>query len=323
MICFHHDDLDGRCSAYLVKRFIDEGDCRFVEINYDQKFPLDKIKEGEYVCIVDFSIEPEVMRKLLKKTKNVVWVDHHISAIKKYKDFEHHIPGIRNSNHAACELVFELLSREGSETPKAVKYIGDWDMWKFNYDKTEEFKIGLEAYDTSPNSKIWDEVVENPHSIVNEGEVILRYRNNFYKEYVKKYSFETEFEEYDCIVCNVGNVSSKLFDSLEDEYDIKIAFAFNGDDYIVSLYSTFIDVSIIAEKYGGGGHEGAAGFVCKRLPFKIPAYKQKYKEGFIDGLRAYAINKNGKQYVGSTGETLKDAVKNAEKTWNFNPWGGI
>ena len=51
-------------------------------------------------------------------------------------------------------------------------------------------------------------------------------------------------------------------------YDICISFEFDGDNFVVSLYSERIDVASIAEKYGGGGHKGAAGFVIKELPIK-------------------------------------------------------
>jgi nanoRNase/pAp phosphatase (c-di-AMP/oligoRNAs hydrolase) len=30
-----------------------------------------------------------------------------------------------------------------------------------------------------------------------------------------------------------------------------------------------VHVGNIAKKYGGGGHPGAAGFICKELPFNI------------------------------------------------------
>jgi len=43
-----------------------------------------------------------------------------------------------------------------------------------------------------------------------------------------------------------------------------------------------------------------------------------YKKGFIDGMAAYAINKNGEQLVGND-RPLKTAIANAESTWNFDP----
>ena len=44
-----------------------------------------------------------------------------------------------------------------------------------------------------------------------------------------------------------------------------------------------------------------------------------YKQGFLDGIRAYAWHKDGHQEVGTTGKTLKDALANVEKTWNYAP----
>ena len=51
-----------------------------------------------------------------------------------------------------------------------------------------------------------------------------------------------------------------------------ITFSTNGKQWRVSLYQDGrpdVDCSVIAKKYGGGGHKGAAGFECVTLPFKI------------------------------------------------------
>jgi len=44
-----------------------------------------------------------------------------------------------------------------------------------------------------------------------------------------------------------------------------------------------------------------------------------YKQGFIDGIKAYAYMNNGTHYVGTTGRTLEKAILEVEQTWNFNP----
>ena len=44
-----------------------------------------------------------------------------------------------------------------------------------------------------------------------------------------------------------------------------------------------------------------------------------YKQGFIDGLTAYAWWKNGSRYLGTSGRTLKEAISNVEHEWNYNP----
>ena len=73
---------------------------------------------------------------------------------------------------------------------------------------------------------------------------------------------------YERRLCKVdGEIGSEYFKSLPDgKYDAFIAFAFNGKEWIVSMYSTSTDVSVICKKYGGG-HRAAAGFHVKELPF--------------------------------------------------------
>ena len=51
----------------------------------------------------------------------------------------------------------------------------------------------------------------------------------------------------------------------EDKYDLLVAWVFDGYKFNYSLYSTNPDVNCaeIAERFGGGGHKGAAGFSSK------------------------------------------------------------
>lgn len=44
-----------------------------------------------------------------------------------------------------------------------------------------------------------------------------------------------------------------------------------------------------------------------------------YKRGYEDGLAAYAHWKDGVQYVGTTGRTLRSAQESVEATWNYTP----
>jgi len=47
--------------------------------------------------------------------------------------------------------------------------------------------------------------------------------------------------------------------------------------------------------------------------------KSAYKQGFIDGIKAYACMNNGTYYVGTTGRTLEKAILEVEQTWNYAP----
>lgn len=139
MKCFYHTDSDGFCSAYWVLRYCQKMDIAnipsdFMKINYGWKFPFDTISENELVFIVDFSIEPSDMTKLLKITQNVVWIDHHITAITKYKDYNVHIAGIRTDQKiAGCMLTYIFmkgLTYNNSWSPTFKKMLENNDIFK-------------------------------------------------------------------------------------------------------------------------------------------------------------------------------------------------
>lgn len=269
MKCFYHNDLDGKCSGYLVK--LKYPACEFRSINYNQDFPFDDIKENEEIFIVDYSLEPDEMEKLYNITENISWIDHHISTLRKYEDFPYEIAGIREVGKAGCHLTFEYLFDpwENQQLKMIVNLIEDWDIWEFRYGKyTTYFHLAMLSYDNEPNDEIWDESFKNINRLFKEGKTIKRYRKKDNLRYIRKHAFEINFKGYKCIVCNKKD-SSDMFENLKDYYDIMIPYVYNGEEFIVSLYTVKedIDLSKIAEEYGGGGHKQAAGFHCNELPF--------------------------------------------------------
>lgn len=301
MIVFHHNDADGRCAARWVLEAKLERDKRggpgelitFIEMDYAKQVPFDMVMENEEVYIVDFSFEPEDMRKLLSITKNVIWIDHHKTAIEKYQGFEYDIPGLRYNSIAGCMLTYCYLFHmteygvgkvaadfQPSMTefaPRFTKLIADWDVWSFEYgDETRQFVTALNAEDTRPESDFWYYLMTDSKSncnyrlalLIDDGKKMLRFRDGFAKNYIPL-GFHTMFEGYRCFAMNIGHINSEWFKEVTkgNPYDILIAFVFNGKKFQVSLYSETVNVSEIAKKYGGGGHLKASGFVCECLPF--------------------------------------------------------
>jgi len=231
--------MDGHCSGAIVfKNYKGGGDYR--QINYNMNFPFEDILKNEIVVIVDFSLEVEKFKKLLKITDNIIWIDHHQTAIEKYKDFPEEIDGIRRDGISACELTWEYFFPE-IPIPKVVKLLGDYDLWKFKYgEETKKFQSGIRLFETYPNSREWNKWLNpdyEPEEEIRMGEIALKYRDNFYKGLIKAFSFFTFFEGYKAIACNAGSVSSQLFDSVEEDFDIMITFVFDGKVFIISLYS--------------------------------------------------------------------------------------
>jgi oligoribonuclease NrnB/cAMP/cGMP phosphodiesterase (DHH superfamily) len=276
MKCLFHKDNDGRASAAIVyKYYIREHrtleDFKFIGINYDMEFPFSSIVQNELIVIVDFSLQNKGdFDKLLKITSNVIWIDHHKTAIAKHSDTE--LDGIRRNGTAGCALTWEFFYPE-IEMPHAIKLIADYDVWTFQYgENTNYFQTSLSIYDTRPESEVWLTWLDPQYVTIeeiNKGQELLDYRNILYKGFAKG-SYFIDFRGYHCVICNSQIASSQLFDSIREPFDIMIRYHFNGLVYNVSLYTKNpdIDVSEIALKYKGGGHKAAAGFTCTHLPFK-------------------------------------------------------
>lgn len=296
MKIFYHTDADGKCAAFWVKKLAKHYDLyerTFIPINYGQVFPLDIIQPKEQVYIVDYSIFPEEMKLLLKITTNVVWIDHHISAIKRYEDEKYKnmfIPGVRKDGVAGCMLTYlYLMNKDIAENitnkedtvfykknnrtgnPTFTDYIADYDVWTFQYgEDTKKFAAGLNCYDLNPESDFWETLFSNKkvREVISIGGNILKYQDSWAERYCKNYSFETSFEGYKALAMNLAMISSEYFKSIENCYDLYIGFAYDGENWNYSLRSEKIDCSKIAMKYGGGGHKGAAGFSLKDLLIK-------------------------------------------------------
>lgn len=303
MICLYHNDPDGKTAGYLIRRGIekrrlktDNYGNKFIKMDYSKKFPFDKLNENEYVYIVDFSIKPPEMNRLLKITNNVIWIDHHISIINLYKNYKDidKIDGFRFNGISGCMLTYlyiyfndffkKFLKKydknrdlkfkyfpKSLSIPMYLRLVNDWDVFNLVFKETIPFINFMNSYEFNPTGNDFNLINTDAKisNCVKEGEIILRYNELKNKNYIKENGFEVKFEGYNAFVVNYNEKSSRTFKDLKDKekYDIFIVFTFDGKYYSYSIYTEKddIDVSKIAQKYGGGGHKQASGFVIPHL----------------------------------------------------------
>lgn len=340
-ICFYHKaDLDGVCSAAIVKHFVPE--CELYGIDYGETFPWELAEYrassarevGDFkrtVYMVDFSLPAEDMRRLAEISK-LIWIDHHKTAIDAYEATGPNpfIFGVRRTDLAACELCWWALgqnSRADNEqipTPEAVRLLGRYDVWdKDNpeWNKIMAFQYGCRTLDGAydPASDMWPTMLsfmppdkdgyvwynlslEDQSKLtrvydvsigrcVDLGTVILRYQAEQNHRACETGAQMVHFDDsrwstphpastdsihnwkYTALICNTTVFNSQFFDGFYDpaKHDVMCAYMqlANGK-WKVSLYSTKpeIDCGAICKTFGGGGHPGAAGFVCDELPWR-------------------------------------------------------
>lgn len=277
MVVIHHNDTDGRCAAAIVGHAHElAGDPapKYIEMDYARELPFREIPANEPVVIVDFSLKPEVMAKLLEITPNVTWIDHHATA--KAYDYGRELPGLRNFEHGSCQsgayLAWKYFFGD-LQMPRAVELISDFDTWTHKSGPLGFQLIeALRMIDHSPDQPIWgfllDNHFESLHHLCLEGELLIKYRDMYCADIVKNFGHEAKivgFPEYSCYALNLYRFGSLAFGDLVNKYDVCVAYIFDGTKWTVSFYSLTKDVSVIAKSFGGGGHRGASGCVTDDL----------------------------------------------------------
>lgn len=278
ILVYHHNDLDGICAAAIVrKEYIQK--IKFVPVQYgkDMWDPED-VKEASAVYVVDFTF-PD-MEVLAEAAGNkLVWIDHHRTAMEQHAVLwdSLEVDGNRSLDLSGCELTWNYL-RDATEMPHAVQYIGDRDMWEFELRNTKAFCAAAHAIIESPDDSVWFRLLEKYDAeVVTEfikiGETLLKAQERRVQTLYNS-GIDCEMFGYRCRVINATSDISEVGEYVyqHPKYELAVMWFVAAGKIIVSLRSDSVDCAEIAQKYGGGGHKGAAGFTVKledSYPFTV------------------------------------------------------
>ena len=272
MFCIHHNDLDGYASARLVAEYTDNFDKeRYFEWDYFGNIPIEKIQKNEKVYIVDCSFSEhtiEILKSIQRITNDIIWIDHHKTTMELIQNHEElgNIKGMRVNDISAAALTYMFLYKQGiNEIPLYIRMISDYDTWKYEYGKdTEYFFCYMESMDyKNINDNVWillkDEHFLRDH-ILENGKMIKRYIEKKYQVIKNEISYEKDIDGHKALIIN-SEGNSWLFGEDIEKYDLCVKWIYTGNRYKYTIYShSNVDASLIASKYGGGGHKAAAGF---------------------------------------------------------------
>ena len=271
MLCVYHSaDHDGKGSAAIVKYV--HKDCELLGFNYDQEIPYDEIEKHQDIVICDVSFPMEFMFKL-NREKNLVWLDHHASAINAYDEYmKTHdegfgIKGLRSITNAAIELTWQYFIPD-KEVPLGVKLLALNDLFDLKDKRVRPFEFAFQSLGVNrPYEKVWRDLFENNIDVdlmVEKGTAILSYIKNRDYRLVRNMAFEGKFQNLRFLAANMAQAGSDFFDSLDNvkNYDFMVSFSLNKrNKWNFSFRTTRddVDVSLIAKTLGGGGHKKASG----------------------------------------------------------------
>lgn len=300
VVIYHRADFDGVFCREIARRFLGPT-AQYVGWDYGDSDAI--IPPGiEKIYMLDISVETWM------SDPRLIWIDHHKSAMEKFHHgipgyridgvaacrltwqwFTANPPagffslgvgrvteGVEPHNNN-CQLPgkFQFCERQVIE-PEAVRLAGEYDIWDKRDTRAELFQHGLRGAerDFPALLEISQEAVDYVAQILEEGRAIQYSKAEENKGIALSFSFTIQFEGFCLLACNSARYNSHLFSAaLKPEHDGCLGFNWDGKikSWRVSLYSDKpnIDLSVVAVKYGGGGHRGACGFRCKTLPFEL------------------------------------------------------
>jgi len=283
--------LDGFGSAFAA--WLKWGDAvAYIPCSYGEPAPIDRCA-GKNVLIVDFSFKRDVMAEFGRSVKSCVVLDHHKSVLTELEEWVSltltpaHLGNLVNLDgwhdcakpdrlpivalfdmeKSGARLAWEFCHPDKA-VPSWVEFIEDRDLWRFKFgETTHEFIAGLNSHPR--NFTTWSALFQHASLLVSQGRDILRAHRRLVDEFCNN-AYVDEIGGFTVPVLNVNypyvSDCGRLLLKLYPNAPFAACWSRSGDKIGWSLRSedSREDVSVIAAKFGGGGHRNAAGFERKR-----------------------------------------------------------
>ena len=283
-LCIYHAKCsDGYAAAWIVNRKLG-GDVDFHEGYYNAPPPD---VTGRDLLIVDFSYKRDVLTEMARVAKHTLVLDHHVSAQRDIGDLTEAprwstfqqvrvadsapgvIYGTFDVSRSGAGLAWDYF-HPGVERPPLVTLIELRDLWLRDHALWEEARL-VHAYINSHPFTFdeWDRHHDalrdrGPRNrVLNEGGAILRQHDRDVEEMVGATSRRMRIGGHNVPVANLPPMLASDAGHLMSKGEPFSASYFDGPrGRMFSLRSADdgVDVSEIAKRYGGGGHQHASGF---------------------------------------------------------------
>jgi len=289
-VVYHEDCLDGYGAAWAAYKLFGE------EATYVPTIPTtganmtvfleENIPDDVTVYAVDIAFPPEALDLLAARTKRVIILDHHQTAIDSYKDYvvptnvELHM----DPTHSGAIIAWTYFHRE-KKIPEILLYIEDRDLWKWELQDSEAILLALDAYPYTWGTM--DRLVNALDRLKTEGQAILKYRNQMIDLQLKaaheirltisEWTGPDEPAKTEYVVpavnCSIRAVVSEVCHELLNKNPsapFVVAYRRGSDGrwwYSLRSRKGDFDVAAFAEAYAkGGGHPSAAGMDTDNPP---------------------------------------------------------
>jgi oligoribonuclease NrnB/cAMP/cGMP phosphodiesterase (DHH superfamily) len=260
LVIYHAACRDGFCAAWVAWKALGK-DADFHAAYYGKEPPP---VAGRDVYMIDFSYPRDVLDQMAGAASSLVVLDHHKTAEEAlrgapYAQFDME----RSGAGMAWDHFFPREPR-----PWIVDYVEDRDLWRHRLPNGPAINayIGTLLFDFDT----WDQTSKmNPIEVAQYGVPVENKTRQYVTELAKNVRRVT-FEGVDVPLVNAPQVDiSELLSFVAHGEAFAVGWWQRGDGlFQYSLRSrepSDVDVSQIAKRYGGGGHQRAAGFQSREM----------------------------------------------------------
>ena len=248
IVLYHAECSDGFGAAWAIwKQF---PNARFIPVKHGNPPPSDL--HDHRVVIADFSYARPILEAMASETKELLILDHHITAEKALADLPY---AYFDQTKSGAVLSWEWA--HGTPAPWLLRYVQDKDLWTWALPDSREVNAALASYPFDFN--LWDRFSQA--TLEQEGRAILRYEH----ELVGKLSAQAVMVEFQGeVVPSVQSavLTSQIGERLSPHHPFCLIWHDRDGRRYFSMrsHSDGTDVGTIAASFGGGGHTHAAGF---------------------------------------------------------------
>jgi len=292
LIIYHKNCPDGFMSLVICKKALKSID---IEHDVPSSTTISYEYENRNIIIVDVAYNPKVIQTLLDSCKSLLLIDHHVTyhnELQKIRDAK--FTYVYHVNKSGCLLTWEYFFPK-TQIPLSIRYISDDDTGTWAMKHTLYFVAALSVkYEINKsNIKKWCRLFNDKEAKKLEilGKVYTEYTNFLLKaksrnfatmkfpssEALKQYpALKTIIKSENALDVTVHNGSCPNTTAIgkyilnKTKCDICFIYSYHimDDKYWISMRSTDVDVSQIAQVFGGGGHKYAAAFSLTNYPIR-------------------------------------------------------
>ncbi len=276
IVVYHHPCTDGlTAAACAFLRFKNEA----TYIKHSMERKRDYLEEllplildgGNLVYFLDCAPLVEEL-ELFGTSNTITIIDHHLTNMQAYDGIAELPPNVMvhfDMNKSGAGMSWDYFHADKLR-PMMISYVEDRDLWKFKYDSTKAFNLGVMAYPETLES--YADILSNNKTVmqaIKHGEIIGKYVDDKVIRACKHNVKMRTLAGYKAIFINatesISDVGNKALEIYPTAQIVAVYQHFPSDNtFKVSLRSDptiGVDVSAVAKLYRGGGHKTSSGCI--------------------------------------------------------------